>query len=245
MKCILRVFSIFLFVATAHAQQLPASTKPIKSPVPAQGSAKTAPKLDAIATIPVSKLQAVEKNGEIFFLSENGRFVVRGQITDVWAKKPLTTMNEIKYAASHVDVDVMGLPLDEMNTITIPGGKKRLIVFVDPQCSYCKAFLKDVDRHKDKYTFKIVVVPALGDKSNELSKSLFCAADKSNAFSFLMQDKLGTMPQKPNCDTKYYDLTLTMAQLFGVQQIPFFIAPDGRFKPGTGPAFWQWVEGQG
>lgn len=240
MRFILRfLFVSLLLVATANAQSVQEKTQATISPVI---PSTTKNKLDSIETIPVSKLQAVEKNGEIFFVSDNGRFVLQGKMVDAWSKKPLTSMADIKYATSHIDIDVMGLPLDKMNSITVPGGPKRIIMFVDPECSYCKDFLKDIGKYKEKYTFQIIVVPALGDKSNALAKSLFCAQDKSNAFDFLMGGKLGSMPQQPKCDTQYYDLTLTTAQLFGIKQIPFFVAPDGRFRPGAGPTFWQWVE---
>lgn len=226
MKYVIRVFFFFLLATQAHAE-------------------KTPPKLDAITPLPVNKIQAVETNGEIFFMSENGRFVFRGQLTDTWHKKSLDTMDEIKYASEHINIDVMGLPLDQMNTITIPGGPERIIVFVDPLCPYCKSFIKQAQDKTDKYTFKIVVVPALGASSNALSKSLFCSSDKSNALQMLMDGELGDMPQQPNCNTKHYDLTLTVAQLFGIKQVPFFISPDGRYKPGAGNGFWEWIQNKG
>lgn len=228
MKYVIRVFFMLLLATQAHAEKKP-------------------PKLDAITPLPVNQIQAIETNGEIFFMSQNGRFVFRGQLTDTWHKKSLDTMDEIKYAAGHINIDVMGLPLDQMNTITIPGGPERIIVFVDPQCSYCKSFIDQAQEKTDKYTFKIVVVPALGTKSNALSKALFCSSDKSNALQMLLDGKLGEMPQKINCNTKHYDLTLTVAQLFGIKQVPFFISPDGRYKPGAGTekGFWEWIQQKG
>jgi len=208
-------------------------------------AAQERPSFDAKTSLPVEEIQVLETNGKIYFVSKNGRFVFQGQLTDSWHKKPLDTMDEIKYAASHIDLDVMGLPLDDLNTITISGGPERVVVFVDPLCAYCKSFIKEAKLRTDKYTFKIIVVPALGKQSNVLSKSLFCASDKSNALEMFMNNNLGSLPQKKsNCDTNNYDLTLTVAQLFGIRSVPFFIAPDGRYKPSAGAGFWGWVEGK-
>ncbi|MFC1336967.1 MAG: DsbC family protein [gamma proteobacterium symbiont of Clathrolucina costata] len=207
-------------------------------------AAKAQPSLDAVVPINIEKIQAIESNGKLYFVSENGRFVFQGQLTDSWHKKSLDTIDEIRYAASHINLDVMGLPLDDLNTITIPGGPERIVVFVDPQCPYCKTFINDAKKKTDKYTFKIIVVPALGDKSNALSKSLFCASDKRNALNLMMTNKLDTLAQKTNCDTKHYDLTLTVAQLFGIRSIPYFISPDGRYRAGAGKDFWTWVDKQ-
>lgn len=226
MKYIIKFFILFLLSSQTNAE-------------------KTYPNLDAITSLTVNKLQAVETNGEILFVSDNGRFVIRGQLTDTWHKKSLDTMAEIKYASEHIDIDVMGLPLNQMNTITISGGPDMIIVFVDPQCSYCKSFIKQAKEKTDKFTFKIVVVPALGAKSNILSKSLFCSSEKNNALQMLLDGKLEDMPQKNNCNTKYYDLTLTVAQLFGIKQVPFFISPDGRYKSGAGSGFWEWINHKG
>jgi len=239
-------FKIFTYIPVAAGCVLSVITTTLSLAIvlfAANASAVTAhPKLDSIITLPVRELKAVEINGEILFMSQNGRFVIRGQLTDTWQKTTLDTVKEISYASTHIDIDVMGLPLEKMNTITIEGGPERLIVFVDPQCKYCKEFIKEAMTNTEKYTFIIVVVPALGDRSHEMSKALFCSSDKRNALQTLLDEKLGDMRQKENCNTKHYDLTLTVAQLFDIKSVPFFIAPDGRYKSGAGKGFWDWVQ---
>lgn len=201
----------------------------------------TPPKIESMTSIPVNAIQAVKMKDEIFFMSQDGRYVIRGQMTDTWHKKSLSSITDIKYATEHINVDVMGLNFEKMNTISIGNGKERVIIFVDPTCIYCKNILNEAKTKLDKYTFKIVVVPALGDQANVLSKHLFCATDKSNAFDALMQNKLKDMPQQEKCDSSGYDLTLTVAQLFGIRSVPYFISPDGRYRSGAGPEFWDWV----
>src|SRR3546814_1560108 len=55
-------------------------------------------KIDEVVSLPVQKLKAVESEGQIVFMSENGRFVFIGQIYDVWQRKSLDTMGQIKNA---------------------------------------------------------------------------------------------------------------------------------------------------
>lgn len=224
MRYLLGVVALFsLFSAAAYAQSV--------SP----------PKIESMTSIPVNAIQAVKMTNEIFFMSQDGRYVIRGELTDTWHKKPLSTIADIKYSTEHINVDVMGLNFEKMNTISIGNGKERVVIFVDPVCTHCKKFLNDAKTKLDKYTFKIVVVPALGDHSNILSKSLFCSSDKTKAFDALMQNKLNEMPQQEKCDNSGYDLTLTVAQLFGIRSVPYFIAPDGRYRSGAGTDFWEWV----
>lgn len=228
MRNLLGAICLFLAMAgVVHAQATPPSSQ--------------TPKIESMTSIPVTAIQAVKTSNEIFFMSQDGRYVFRGDLIDTWHKKKLESIADIKYSTNHINVDVMGLNFEKMNTISVGSGKEIVVVFVDPTCMYCKKFLMDAKTKFDKYTFKIVVVPALGDRANVLSKQLFCSSDKSNAFDSLVQNKLNEMPQQAPCDISGYDLTLTVAQLFGIRSVPYFIAPDGRYRAGAGPEFWEWL----
>ncbi len=200
------------------------------------------PTIDGIATINVGSIKAIESNGNIYFMSENGRFVIQGNMTDTWHKKKLVTLKDIDYAAKHINIKKMGLPIDELNVITIGKGKKEIIIFVDPQCEVCKKFFYEAKNRLNDYTFKFIVVPALGDDSNKIATAMFCSKDKSNIEKHFLNGTLLELEQKEVCDKKYYDLSLTIAQLIGIKYVPFFIAPNGLYKAGSGKDFWIWVE---
>ena len=200
------------------------------------------PILDAISEIKMTSLKAIESNGSIFFMSPNGRFVIQGDLTDTWQKKKLETLKEIDYAAKHIDIERMGLPIDELNVIKVGKGKKEIVIFVDPQCDPCKKFFQEAKKHTDKYTFTFIVVPALGEESNKMATSMFCSKDKTNLAKHFLERTLLDLEQQENCDKKYYNLTLTIAQLIGIKHVPFFIAPAGLYRAGEGKDFWKWVE---
>jgi thiol:disulfide interchange protein DsbC len=197
--------------------------------------------IDAIESLPMGNMKAIETNGEIVFVSQNGRFVIRGQLHDSWQRKKLETMNEMVYAINHIDVKALGLKPDNMNTLTIKGGDKEVYAFVDPQCEYCKHFIKEARSNKEQYTFHIVVVPALGDESDKLARRIFCAANKDRALDAMIGNQIDSLDQKSNCDMKLYDYTLMIATLFEFKSVPFFIAPDYRYKVGAGAGFWNWL----
>lgn len=199
-------------------------------------------KLDAIVELPIKSLKAVEANGEILFMSENGRFVLRGELYDIWYKDTLDTTNEIQDAATRIHFERMGADLDDYNTLSIGSGSKQVVAFVDPQCSVCHKLMKDAESLGRKYTFKFVVVPALGNKSDELARKVYCAEDRQDALDAYMTNNLETLPQKSSCDTKQYDLTLMMAHLLDVQGVPFVVAPDGRYSQGRPTQLKNWLE---
>ncbi|MFC6674129.1 DsbC family protein [Marinobacterium aestuariivivens] len=200
-------------------------------------------KLDAVVDLPIKSLKAVEANGEILFMSENGRFVLRGQLYDIWYKDTVDTIRQMEDAATRIHFDRMGANLDDYNTLTIGDGDKQVVAFVDPQCSICHKLMKDSESMASDYTFKFVVVPALGDRSDELSRKVYCAADRHDALDAYMQNALETLPQKRSCDTKQYDLTLMMAHLLDIKGVPFVVAPDGRYSEGRPQDLKMWLEG--
>lgn len=196
--------------------------------------------IDAIE-LPMGNMKAIETNGEIVFVSQNARFVISGQLHDSWQRKKLETMSDMVYAVNHIDVKALGLKPENMNTLTIKGGEKEVYAFVDPKCKYCKIFIEEARSKTSEYTFHIVVVPALGDESDKLSRKVFCAANKELAVEAMLNNKIGALEQRASCDMKLYDYTLMIATLFEFKSVPFFIAPDYRYKVGAGTGFWDWL----
>src|SRR5690606_33844687 len=55
-------------------------------------------KIEKLVDIPIQSLKAVESNGEIHYISNNGRFILQGRLVDVLQQKPLDTMPQIAFA---------------------------------------------------------------------------------------------------------------------------------------------------
>ena len=57
-------------------------------------------KPDAITELPVDGFVGLEAEGEIFFVSNNGRYVIQGRAHDLWYDLPLNSMENIDISAS-------------------------------------------------------------------------------------------------------------------------------------------------
>lgn len=200
--------------------------------------------LDSIVELPIQKLRAVEANGEILFMSESGRFVLKGQLYDLWYKDTVDTMRQMEDTATKIHFDRMGANLDEFNTLSIGSGAKQVAAFVDPQCGICHKLMQEADDFKDEYTFKFIVVPALGNESDILARKFYCAKDKAKASAAYLTNDLHGLAQRSNCDTSKYDMTLMMAHMLGVRGVPFVVAPDGRYSHGSPRDLGRWLEMQ-
>lgn len=199
-------------------------------------------KMDGIEEINIKRLKVVDSKGQLFFMSENGRFVIQGQMTDTWSKTTLDTLDEVRFAASHVEIGLLSQTVSGFTTIKLGEGEKEVIIFVDPMCPYCKKLLKDASQHLEKYTFKVVVVPALGEESAELSKKLFCSTSGSDLLKALLNNTINRLDQKSNCDLRPYDMSLVTAQLLEIKAVPYIISPDGSYRSGADKNIWNWLK---
>lgn len=203
---------------------------------------KKVPPIDKIVDMKVSKLRAIaDKNGRIMYMADNGRFVIVGKLFDVWERRELKTINEISDAVSRVDLKALGFSADDARAVTVGEGKEVATFFVDPLCSWCHKLIEEVEKSdalKKDYTFKIVVIPALGTRSEELSKAFYCTSETENAkrYEALRKGDEGIsslpVPIDNKCDAEGYKKTLMASQAMGIEAVPFLVAPDGRYARG-------------
>lgn len=212
---------------TTSAMSAVASTSPLPTDLKLPNPNEP---LGEYVDMPIKSLKAVHTKGRVFYVSENGRYIFSGEVYDIWRQSKLNSFEEVKLSATRIDFDKMKIDLDRLNTISIGTGSKVVTVFVDPRCDVCHKLISDINKRAllKEYTFKLVVVPALGDESNKQARALFCAEDKKDAFSALRSNTLLKLKQKEECDTAMYDQTLLLTHFMGVEAVPYLVSHDGR-----------------
>lgn len=199
--------------------------------------------IEDIVKMPIKGIQAIQSKGQIYFLSENGRFVFTGQMVDIWQKKELNTITQIRDATERLNLTSLGLDVKSLNTMVLGNGKHQVTVYVDPLCSICHKLISDAKALTKEYTFNFIVVPAINDTSNVLAKKIFCAKDKSKTLNAFTTNTIKNLEQVSNCNISGYDKTLVSAQIMGVEGVPFVIAPNGRFAKGYPAKMAEWLAG--
>lgn len=198
--------------------------------------------IEEIVTVPIRNLKAVESEGQIVFMSDNGRFVLVGQMIDVWQRQSLDTMSQIKNAVTRLSFDKMGLEIDDLNTITVGQGSARVVAFVDPMCETCLDLIDQAGTMGEDYSFKFVFVPALGDESVAITKNISCSSDEKGALQSLRNGTAASMPASDDCDGKRFQTTLIAADLMGINGVPFIVAPNGEIVRGMPENLGQWLK---
>jgi len=187
------------------------------------------PKIDEITRSPVEGLWEVRYGGtEIIYSDAKGDFVfANGSLVDTKTRTDLTQARIEKLLA----IDWAQMPLKDAIVIKQGTGARKMAVFVDPNCGYCKRFERDLTTVKDVtiYTF---MLPILGADSMAKSRDIFCAKDPGVAWRAWMLD--GVLPAKAvKCDTTAIERTLEFGSKQRINGTPAVFFTDGTRRPGA------------
>jgi thiol:disulfide interchange protein DsbC len=156
--------------AAVRADTLANVTKPATSDI-ANGLLSI--KIDGMQDLPISGLKMVKTGDQIVFISSNGRFALHGgKLLDIWTQQEIKDIPDIDRIANRIDLQRLKLNIDDLGPITVGHGKETVVVIIDPRCPYCGKVTKDLQALEDKCTFKLVMVPILGQESGQCPSAL-------------------------------------------------------------------------
>ena len=185
-------------------------------------------KIDEIARTPVAGLYEVRIGTDIFYSDAEGNYLLSGQMMDTRARRNLTEERLDKLLA----VDFDQLPAKDAFVIVRGNGKRKLAVFEDPNCPYCKRFEQDL--HKvDNVTVYMYLYPILGPDSADKSRNIWCTRDKAKAWQDWMIR--GEVPAKADasCDVMPLARNLEFGKAHKITGTPTLIFANGTRVPGA------------
>jgi thiol:disulfide interchange protein DsbC len=185
------------------------------------------PKLDEVTKTAIPGLYEFRIGSEVYYTDEQGNYLIAGQIVDTKSHVNLTEERIAKLTA----IDFKALPLKDAMVWKQGTGERKLVVFADPNCGYCKKFEKDLQAVKDVtvYTF---LYPILGGDSPEKSKQIWCAKDNIKTWRDWMI-KGTPIGESPACDTSALQRNFTLGQKHRIRGTPGLVFEDGRQQAGA------------
>ena len=185
------------------------------------------PAIDEISNTPMAGLFEVRVNGtDIFYTDAEGNFLIQGSVFDTKARSNLTEVRTTKLSA----IDFAALPLKDAFTIVRGNGKRKIAVFEDPNCGYCKRFERDMQK-VDNATFYMFLYPILGADSVTKSNNLWCAKDKAKAWQdHMVRD---TAIATATCDTAAVARNVEFGKKNKITGTPTMFFADGTRVPGA------------
>lgn len=186
------------------------------------------PKIDEVSKTPMNGLYEVRMGNEVMYSDAEGNFLIQGALIDVKQKRNLTEERIEKLSS----IPFEQLPLKNAFTQVRGNGKRKLVVFADPNCGYCKRFEKDLQK-LENVTIYHFLYPILGDDSKTKSKNIWCAKDKAKAWNDWMVNAV--TPPTANCDASALDATLEFGKKQRITGTPTLLFADGSRVPGAVP----------
>jgi thiol:disulfide interchange protein DsbC len=186
------------------------------------------PKIDEISKTPMNGLYEVRMGNDVMYSDAEGNFLIQGALIDVRQKRNLTEERMEKLSAIPFDQ----LPQKSAFTQVRGNGKRKLAVFADPNCGYCKRFEKDLQK-LDNVTISHYLYPILGEDSKTKSKNIWCAKDKAKTWNDWMIN--GTLPPTANCDASAIDTVVDFGKKQRITGTPLLLFADGTRVPGAVP----------
>lgn len=189
-------------------------------------------KAEDIRPTPVEGLWEVAVGTQVVYLSEDGRYLFRGEVQDLTTGQNLTearqaTMrHELMNGLDEKRMVVFG-PADPKHTIT---------VFTDIDCGYCRKLHQEMKAFNDLgIKVRYVFYPRSGPGTESWAKAeaVWCSPDRNDA---LTRAKAGQpVTAKPCGDTPVAE-QYKLGNDMGVRGTPAILTEGGELLPGYVPA---------
>jgi thiol:disulfide interchange protein DsbC len=177
--------------------------------------------IDEIKRTPMSGLFELKVDGsEIYYTDAGGNFLIQGHLVDTKTQRDLTEERIQKIMA----VDFKSLPFKDAIVIVRGKGERKMAMFEDPNCGYCKRFEREL-QSIDNITVYLFLYPILGKDSVEKSKAILCAKDPAKAWQDLMlRDQV---PPSSSCDAAAVKRNVDFGQKQKITGTPTSFFADG------------------
>ncbi|AEG94544.1 DsbC family protein [Ramlibacter tataouinensis] len=183
-------------------------------------------KIDEISKTPMPGLYEVRVGTDVVYTDAEGNFLLQGNLFDTRQKLNLTEERMEKLLA----VDFDSLPVKDAFTVVRGNGKRKMAIFQDPNCSFCKRFERDFQK-VDNVTVYMFLYPILSQDSADKSRNIWCAKDKARAWSdWMVRDQV---PAAASCDTAALQRNIEFGKKHKITGTPTLLFADGSRVPGA------------
>ena len=229
---------LLLTAATAHA----APSTPL-APLQRGPEAQALRQIEATRPLPGASFSAVKVTGrqDLYFLSGDGRILIKGTAYDLWSGQTLSTIEDVAEATTRINLDGFAAIWPQLDPIKLGQGPNTVVAFVAPGCPHCQSLIEQARALGERYRFLLLPIPA-GGQGGAIIRALACAADKPAATTaFLRHESLAGIAQAPGCNVEAAQRRLITAQLLGVKAVPWIVRSDGTLSSGMPPDLAAWL----
>jgi thiol:disulfide interchange protein DsbC len=185
--------------------------------------------IEAVRKIPYGNLYEVSGAGEVFYTDDKTSYLLLGTLVDAKTRENVTEARVRKLSAVAFD----SLPLESAIKIVRGDGSRKIAIFEDPNCGYCKRFERDLAGVSD-ITVYVLLYPILSQDSVEKSTAIWCSGDRGKAWLDIMLKDTAPAAAAAACTTPV-DKVLAFGREKRISGTPTIFFEDGERIPGAIP----------
>ncbi|MGB6054950.1 MAG: DsbC family protein [Burkholderiaceae bacterium] len=184
-------------------------------------------KVQSVTKTPYSGLFEVRVGNDIVYTDAKAQYLFVGRVIDTktyqdYTKDRIDEISKIKFS---------DLPLDQALKTVKGNGARKIAVFEDPNCGYCKRFRSTL-QEMDNITVYTFMYNILSPDSAVKSKNVWCSADRAKAWDDWMLNGKVPATAPDNCATPN-DKIFALGQQMKITGTPTIFFTDGSRIPGA------------
>lgn len=187
-------------------------------------------KVDRVMPTDLGGFQAVVADGRVYYMSNDGAFLMAGSLFDLQADVNMTE----RIKAVLRKESIANIQSENLLTYAPDDYQHVVRVFSDVDCPYCRKLHGELpELQKGGVRVDYIVVPFRGDEARRKAVSVWCSDNRREAMDKGMR---GAAMDKAECDDHPIEDNLRLARALGVTATPAFLLEDGRLLVGYRPA---------
>ncbi|MBI3771311.1 MAG: DsbC family protein [Gammaproteobacteria bacterium] len=185
---------------------------------------------DTIVPSPATGMYEVTYGAEIYYVTEDAKYMIQGDVIDIQQKKNLT---ESKRSAGRKAL-MTSVSESDMIVFSPKQVKYRVTVFTDVDCTFCRRMHQEIAEYNNNgIEIRYLLYPRTGLNSPSYYKaqSVWCSGDRKRA---LTEAKLGKNVAEKKCSNPI-EKTMKLASQIGLEGTPTLVLENGTVLGGYVP----------
>jgi thiol:disulfide interchange protein DsbC len=184
--------------------------------------------VQSVTKLPYLGLYELVVEGEVLYADENFDYLIDGNIISTKTMSNLTEQKKRKLSA----IPFAELPFEYAFKKVKGNGERKMAVFSDPDCPFCKRVEGDLAK-LDNVTIYMFLYPieSLHPNAPDVSKRIWCSPDKIKAWDDYLQR--GIAPSAEGSCQNPVDKIVEFGRKKGINGTPTLVFESGARVPGA------------
>ena len=177
--------------------------------------------------------EVVMDNHDVIYADTSAKYIFIGNLIDLAQQKSLTEDRQKELQSVNLKPEFDKLPFDDAIKVVRGTGERKLVVFTDPDCPFCKKLDRESLRPITDVTIYYFLYPLdqLHPNSRAKAAKVWCATDRVKAWYDLIYDE--KQPDNDGSCPNPMEAIAASAQNLGINGTPGLFFGSGQVVPGA------------